>query len=371
MNAVLNLVSALIILLNYVQCCPEYTFFSSVITIKNLKGEKNVTVSGCVSPVLDFLGLIEVRIKDQDLTVINKQAFNGIDTLENIYITNNNIHFIMNEAFWNLTNLVLVDMSENQLVTLVEDTFKNLSVKHLTFIHNEIFEIEPKSFRNLNRLNSVNFKRNQLTQWDSKWFDNTPNLFTINLDENHIQTLEAHTFKAIPSLRNISFRKNKLKVLDSKTFSGIYSLDILDLAENQINSLHPNLFSPFNEAAQLETRIAASRINKLFLHNNFLSYIPNQMMQDLFKLGMLSIHSNPLQCTCYNQIYKWAYRKNIKVDSENAGCYDVRNPVCVIPKDRTDECVQSADVEVNKTYFEHYYPPTFTYLSRKYIKCIL
>lgn len=362
------------------QSCDS-TFFDNIFTVTSTDQKtKSVQVNGCIDPNGDFLEASELLCEEQNILVLNNAAIIGLPNLKVLTFRNTSLILILSKALANLPKLNVVSFRVNQLTRILQDTFVDLPVTSIDLSENEITELEPKAFRNLQNLKHLNLKTNKIREFNATWFEGAPNLRELDLSDNRIRIIQSRAFKALENLSTINLRRNLIMTVDALAFRGKLRLDAVDLSENRISHLDENLFDQtlserdfqdHDSAVAVRDKLAGDLgwLKRLYLHLNSLTFIERKLLSDVSKtLTHLTVHSNPWQCACYDEILKWAQERKINVDQVDIGCVDKRNPSCVTALHKTAVCQQEVDLEHFALFFRAFRTPRLSVLS-DYVYC--
>lgn len=199
---------------------------------------------------------------------------------QNLYIFQNGIDTLSQDDFKGLGDLVLLDLSQNELTEIPHGVFGMLSkLKNLDLSSNVITHIQKDSFSGL-----VQLER-------------------LYLHGNQIQSIQLEAFQGLEMLLELKLQGNQLSSLPSLRFPGLL---LLDLSYNNIPSLGPSDFqTPHLEALKvvslgltsLDDELIASmgNLHELDISMNQLTEVPLALKQDSLKgLIKLSLAGNPL-----------------------------------------------------------------------------
>ena len=334
-----------------VSTCEISTFKNTLMAIVlneyDVIGE-DIIVNGCLGPS-NAVSAYQIECKYQNIKILNKGAIANLSNTHNFIFNTNRIKKIEAGAFSNLSIVSKIDLSKNKLEVIKRDVFNTLvSLKELFLDENNINEIENEAFMNMVSLKLLSLKANKITRWNSHWFRNNFALSEIYFVRNSIELLPAHAFRGIETLQTIDLSQNELRDIDATTFQGIKRIYTLNLSQNKIQTLNPQLFSIEIIGNKFEG------IQNLYLHRNNLTFLPQALLNDLTakkNMMYINLHSNPWQCKCYEEIEDWATKKRIGIDVFNIGCLSKNNPVCVMPINQTEQCVE----ELNESLYQDYY----------------
>lgn len=232
-----------------------------------------------------------------------------------------------------LAKLVKLDLTFNFLKNITRDTLKNLPSLALLYLNNN--QIQSVELYNLPKLSQVNLSLQTLNLTNNKLNpteiilsdDIIFKLFDLFLDSNNLTNLPVNFFDSyinlrrlslknslltnfsiskIPYLNNLDISFNKISKISLKNLSSLYYLNLagnlltkssifdhipsllgLNISSNKLTTLNqiflsksPNLAildASNNQISQLDSYCFDfnTRLNKIYLSNNFLGVIPN------------------------------------------------------------------------------------------------
>ncbi|XP_031631324.1 toll-like receptor 13 [Contarinia nasturtii] len=134
--------------------------------------------------------------------------------------------------------------------------FPKLDIRSLSFQHNKIRQIEDRAFFNLTTLERLDLSDNKLTRealqskvfeghYDSKLYEPLTNLKWLNLASNDLHTLDLDLFDHFPNLETLILAHNQFRILDGNTvnaISGIPKLQVLDMSAMELKEIPSSLF---------------------------------------------------------------------------------------------------------------------------------
>ena len=169
-------------------------------------------------------------------------------------------------------------------------------------VRNEISEIIPGSFENMNSLEDLSFEINRLEHLDSDVFSGLVNLKHIDLSFNELQYLHPDTFLGLPNLQKLDLGKNPtLQIPTDRNFINSPSLSHLDMSQCNVTSV------------SIVTFANVSALELLDLSFNKLRTVDINILRALPKLSTLYLEDNPLQCDCQLQkVWRWCEDRNIQ-----------------------------------------------------------
>ncbi|XP_065200545.1 toll-like receptor 6 [Planococcus citri] len=222
----------------------------------------NVAATGCN---------LNIRILDASFNhfvLLPSNGFSVLKQLQELRVHDNEISMVADKALGGLKNLKLLDLSNNKIVSLPLELFRECadSIKEIYLQNNSISVLSPRLFSDLNQLLSLDLSSNQLT---SAWINNEtfsglirlvllnlsrnritkldPTLFhdlytlqILNLEHNLLESIPADTFTALNNLHTLVLSFNRIKYLEAYSLNGLYALSLLSIDYNRLESLHAN-----------------------------------------------------------------------------------------------------------------------------------
>ncbi|KAM0680290.1 hypothetical protein GINT2_001676 [Glugoides intestinalis] len=226
------------------------------------------------------LDIIDVK----ELEKIPDLLFDDLTNLESLSLQNNNIKELQPNIFNNLQKLESLDLSKNKLTEFPSCVFDDLTnLKSLSLQNNNIKELQPNIFNNLQKLEYLRLYNNKLTEFPSCVFDGLVNLKLLSLQNNNIKELQPNIFNNIQKLEYLRFYNNKLTEFPSCVFDGLVNLKLLSLENNNIKELQPNLFNNLQ------------KIESLNLCGNKLTENPEGVLRKLRSLQELNLSKNEIK----------------------------------------------------------------------------
>ncbi|XP_046735293.1 protein artichoke-like [Diprion similis] len=195
-------------------------------------------------------------------------SFRGIEGLNHIGLSNNEIKTISRQAFVDLPNLesiVIEDQVADQSLStpalkrvVSSENFdeyddqqnQELSESLTGFtlrapMLEEIGLIESDAFSNLLNLAWIRIRRNSFAVIESKAFHALPNLTTLDLSNNNIIRLSSGAFDDLPKIESLDLRNNRISVINEDAFTNLNSKAdafSLHLDNNTIHTLSSGSF---------------------------------------------------------------------------------------------------------------------------------
>ncbi|XP_065076627.1 chaoptin-like isoform X2 [Ochlerotatus camptorhynchus] len=215
-------------------------------------------------------GLKRLDLSENRIDSIEANAFNEIGhTLVSLRISHGlgmQLLQIPHESFRQLTALEALDLSNNKLKTLNDNSFhfmKNLV--SLELHDNQIDSLQKGTFQSdiHTKLTMISLRYNNLKQMQTHSFVDLEDLNAIYLDDNRIETIEKRAFMNLDDLKLLNLRGNKLSKIADEAFQNLPELEKLDLAYNSLPSFDFDYFDQVGSLTSLEVDVSHNRIKVL------------------------------------------------------------------------------------------------------------
>ncbi|XP_018008186.1 carboxypeptidase N subunit 2 [Hyalella azteca] len=146
-----------------------------------------------------------------------------------------------------------VDLSNNRLRNFTATTFSsnNSHVTELDMAANLLSVIPPNAFVNLPGLLKLDLSNNEIQIITNDSFNGIANLSSLDLSHNKLHVFEANTFMLLPRLQRLQLKYNPVNFLPDSLFTGLFNLTHLDLTHLQLVALHNELFTDTTSLEEL------------------------------------------------------------------------------------------------------------------------
>lgn len=191
-----------------------------------------------------YKNMVKFNFSNVGLEVLQPEFFNYTTTAKTVIVSQNKIKGLPPQLFGNAINLKDLDFAQNQINFVHPLAFSQLyAVEYLNLSYNLISEISLEH-ANLTTLLSLDLSNNELNSFEEHFFDNVSALKSLNLSCNPIENLRVDIFTYLPNLENLSLRRINISSIVLGTFSYQTKLVSLDLSENFLQCLDSGHFSP-------------------------------------------------------------------------------------------------------------------------------
>jgi Leucine-rich repeat (LRR) protein len=228
----------------------------------------------------------------------------GLDLLETLDLTYNNLQKLPPGLLCTLVNLKTVNVSHNSIEDLVDLGLSSFSIKdnkttisssssssceisleleNLIVSNNGLKTATPGSFSALGgKIKKLILSRNQISVLVDDTFFGMENLEHIDISFNKLAALPPKIFKYTPKLTSIQLSNNTLGTISFNVFEGLEKLQALNLSGNNLdeNWIRPGIFGGLHSLVVLD------------LSSNHLSRIESGLLSDTNALQYLNLGHN-------------------------------------------------------------------------------
>lgn len=230
--------------------------------------------------------------------VLNGTEFSSMPHIKYLDLTNNRLDFDDNQAFSDLHDLEVLDLSHNAHyfsiagVTHRLGFIQNLTkLKVLNLSHNGIYTLTDEYELRSTSLKELVFSGNRLDRlWNANdgkyWsiFRSLENLTRLDLSYNNLQQIPNEAFLNLPqSLQKLHINDNRLRFFNWTLLQYFPHLHLLDLGRNELYFL-TNCLSKFTHSLKI-----------LLLNHNHFSHLPAGFLSEARNLMHLDLSFNTIK----------------------------------------------------------------------------
>ena len=206
-----------------------------------LKGPKSLEAlaNGFLNDIQLYLLDLSENQNNMELYLDKVNIFSSIVELN---LSRNKIPIIKKRIFFNLIYLEYLDLSNNEIFYIEDSAFYGLGLDKLTYLNltkNQLTKIEPHYFAYLPNLTNLILDYNQLIQIKNNSFDSMSKLVNLSIKFNKIKQIEPDAFRMLRNLSNIWLNHNKLSNINQVFFNN-FTLDLLNLSRNRLTEFNNN-----------------------------------------------------------------------------------------------------------------------------------
>jgi hypothetical protein len=213
---------------------------------------------------------------------------------------------------------ITLDVSYNNISNLTAASFTDKGINQLTSLYiynNAIRNIEPEAFKSLVNLKSLFIGMNKLTYIDPDTFAHNIKIEELDLHGNNISLRDEWPFYSLVSLCVLNLAECNLINIPKWAFQNTVNLIRLDVSNNKLTYIDDHLFDSLkslkflnlsvNLLISVDFLLVISTTNlcdiDLYLYNNRLDNISDEVLKTMGYLKNLSVQQNPFLCSCWNR----------------------------------------------------------------------
>ena len=220
-----------------------------------------------------------------ELDTIEDGAFNGLHSLINLELNNNNLGesiFTSVHVFANVSDtLISLSLDRNRIHTIYNDMFRKFTkLERLTMTAGHIEN--PYGFRGLNSLTNLYLSGIEFDEIiPDVWSEISDTLTHLELHNSNVDSLNENMFVSTPSVTYLSLGNNRIATIHPGAFNTLNSLKDLILYRNRIT-----------EEGIKNLRSVQQTLKGLQLWHNRITSIPKDTFQNFTLLQYLGLAEN-------------------------------------------------------------------------------
>ncbi|XP_035015122.1 toll-like receptor 9 [Hippoglossus stenolepis] len=249
--------------------------------------------------------LVFLDLSYNRLDLYYSSAFSELkSTLRVLDVSNNDFHFRMRgmghsfKFLRDLTHLEVLSLANNAIGMRISQGLISSSVKYLYFSGNHLnvmWESDSNQythfFQNLTSLIYLDISNNNLTSISQDILYNLPgSIEVLIISKNQLDYFPWHNLTALGNLCHLDLSENSLYHLSHKHIEFGANLSLLDLSHNHLSHIHQSFFKELKS------------LHYLYLNHNQIKELDHQYLPTPFTNGsglkQLTLHHNPFKCDC-------------------------------------------------------------------------
>nr|WFG53357.1 TLR9 [Monopterus albus] len=249
--------------------------------------------------------LVYLNLSYNRLDLYYEDAFSELkNTLKVLDVSNNEFHFKMRgmghrfEFLKNQTNLEVLSLANNGIGMRIDQRLISSSLKYLYFYGNQLnimWESDNNKyihfFQNLTNLIYLDISSNDLKSISPEVLCNLPgSLKGLSINKNHLNYFPWNNISVLSNLYYLSLSENEFSYLPEIVIEFGANFSFLDLSHNHISSIPENFFKK------------AKSLKFLYISHNNIKELNQQYLPAPFKNGSalqkLTLHANIFKCDC-------------------------------------------------------------------------
>ncbi|XP_072043262.1 uncharacterized protein [Amphiura filiformis] len=227
---------------NYLVKLPG-DIFSSMRELLTLDLSRNILASLPVDCFKTLHMLKLLRLEGNQLKIISSVTLQSLTALKVLDISKNAIAQFPSDLLYSNVNLLSLDLFHNSLETIPFIAFKNLSALNYLNISRNVLTTLP-SFRALKELQVLDLSDNRLQDLTQETFQGLDHLQSLFLSNNQILELQNHIFHPIYRLTFLNISGNGIQRIGFKAFHS--NLKTIDLRQNNMYKITHKSFKILN-----------------------------------------------------------------------------------------------------------------------------
>lgn len=200
-----------------------------------------------------------IHFVDVPIAVVNNNTFVNNKNLQSITWVASKIMFV--EALCLHNNLKYLDLSQNSIQNLSDDTFNNCF-----------------------RLEYVDLSYNQLSFLSDNLFSNTIMLETVKLGHNIFYSISENVFKKTINIKKLSLGSSNFSILAENALSNLDKLEYLNIDNSGLEYLNKSSFSEHKNLYHVSLNNCTHLKS---IDNDFISSAPNIEIIELNNCGQI------------------------------------------------------------------------------------
>nr|WHE44615.1 toll-like receptor 8 [Triplophysa yarkandensis] len=295
----------------------------------------------------EFASLPGIKYLDLSFNKIDlayDDAFTELQNLEVLDLSYNPHYFTVQGITHNLSflkrlpSLKVLNMSFNSIYTLTTKTMSSPSLQELQFQYNRLGRMWRQRdktyhqiFHNLTNLTYLDISYNNIENITERVYAYLPkSLQKLRLSHNNLKHIQWSMLGDFKHLRELILSNNNIRFISRNLSRDVPSLVFLDLQHNKISELYGGFLQ-----GCVNLRALDLSFNSLMTINQ--STFPTN--SDIY-LKTLGLHGNPFHCTCdLLELLLWIYDTSVKIPML------VTSVTCAMPEDRSGQPVVLFDIK--------------------------
>lgn len=247
----------------------------------------------------DFKGLFKLQkidLSNNEITTIDENTFANLPALKELKINSNKLKEI--PILKGNPILNRLELTHNYIQSINSTAIADLrQLDLLDLAYNDIMDIYVGTFPANLTLTKLFLRNNKIYLLEEGCFDNLTSLESLKLNKNRISKLQKDLFTKMTSLKTLDLSKNHLNVLEGLSFKGLTSLQVLRLRRNAIRLLSAGVF------------FGLDSLQTLHLDENNLTAITSNWLYGLKTLQTLTLSHNKISKI---DSRGWGYAKDVE-----------------------------------------------------------
>ncbi|CAD5220520.1 unnamed protein product [Bursaphelenchus okinawaensis] len=258
--------------------------------------------------------LQELSFETNALTQIPSAALvNQKNSLTNLNLGLNQINEVPVGAL-DFPMLTSLSLEFNGITVIIPQAFQGVpSLQYLYLTGNKFPAWQPEMFRYINQLRTLGIGETPISVIPANAFIHTPNLIRLEMSEAAVDTIEQGAFQRTPLIQAIIMNKNRLTTIRADMFQGLNDLYSIDLQGNRIDSVEPMGFANLPSLRHLDISYNQLQTMPLDTFDGSFQPVPNDRR-------VIYACANPWLCDSRLEWFRQLLRDNLDIDIDKPGC---------------------------------------------------
>ncbi|NXO05148.1 IGS10 protein, partial [Rhinopomastus cyanomelas] len=179
-------------------------------------------------------------------------------------------------------------------------------VERINLGYNSLLKLMETDFSGLEKLQLLMLHSNEINTIPNKVFSDLHALQVLKMSYNKVRVLQQGVFRGLKSLVRLHMDHNEIEFVNPNVFYGLLSLRLVHLEGNLLKQLHPDTFVTLRYSQVFEV----SLLKHIYLSDNMLTSLPQEMFSYMSELESLYLHGNPWACDCHLHCFaQWAQER--------------------------------------------------------------
>ncbi|XP_066993742.2 protein artichoke [Anabrus simplex] len=321
-----------------------------------------------------------LNISNTGLTDLLPNVLASMPQLSSVDISGNKLTVI--DTIRSISNIRHIQLQNNILVLLKNDTFVNLTHEHtiLDLSNNAISDVESGAFYGLEDVHAIDISRNSISTLHRNTFDIISNFWILDASHNAITELgfirnvstlrflimSYNSIEKLPKLalanskisllHYIDLSSNKISDIHKNAFQNLKNVWDLNISRNKIHSLHADTFQnttslwdlniSFNKLQEMDGFKDIPSLRRLNVSNNQLSLLPNYTFahSNMTRLRIIDISNNMIE-----NIENLAFDGLFQLDNLNLS----GNRIEIIPSGTFQKTIELKHLDLSRNNLTH------------------
>ncbi|XP_066297670.1 chondroadherin-like isoform X1 [Branchiostoma lanceolatum] len=294
-------------------------------------------------------------LSNNAITELTANAFQNLNSLEQLILTGNQISTIPDGAFNGLDDVKVLKLNENRLTALTDGMFSNMvSLEELHLDDNQIATVTGSPFSGLERVRDLKLNANRMVNLPTTVFQGLATLQKLYLHDNFVTSIPSQAIRSLDTLIELHLNNNDIMNVGNDSFVGLTSVlnislsgqpNLVEVEAYALRGVNRNLERleirdcPKLTTLHEETFRDFVQLQRLDLSNNNISRLPKAALENLNRLALVTLSGNPWICDCR---LSWL-RDWMDEPVMNPDLLDVNNVVCAAPPKLRDQQLETVN----------------------------